>query len=215
MRNKTEMREELRDGNKLLSLLTLYRAGKLMTQYNKELIWLGLSDFCYHLAKKHYGEPQPTHIKGETTTEHNTRIDTVLDFILESNPDIPMKGVIYSIHRRYAWIELLVEFKVAGVSYLEGMTTTKKVNNGVTKDIINGIKIERQLKEENNGRVPTEREVIVEYTRQLLDKGKTISYACVSRFGQRYSAYKACKDRTNTVSFDETYYRQSEIDSSI
>jgi hypothetical protein len=214
-RNITIQREELKKDNKLLSLLESYRAGKPLTQHNKELIFVGLSDFCYHLAKKHYGEPQATHSRGETTIEHQTRIDTVLDFILESSLDIPIKGVIYSIHRRYAWIELLVEFKVAGVAYLEGVTTTKKVNSSITKDIINGIKIERQLTERNNGRIPLERDVTLEYVHQLLDKGKTISYASIERFTQRYSAYKGAKNKTGKISFNESYFITSEDSDSI
>jgi hypothetical protein len=209
------MRNELKDGNKLPLLLDTYRHKRLMTQFMKELMWVGLSDFCYHLSKRHYGEPQKTHVKGEITEAHQVRMDTILEFILESDLKIPIKGVIFSIHRRYAWIELLVELKLAGVAYLEGMSTTKKVNSAVTKDIIEGLKIERKLSEENYGRIPTESEIIVEYTRQLLDKGKTVNYASLERLLQRYSTYRACKNRTNTLSFDEAFYKKSESSDSV
>jgi hypothetical protein len=212
--SEESLRKELQKDNLLPLLLDDWRKGNTQSQHELEMMWLGLSDFCYHLAKKHYGEPQKVHCFGVEVYEHTVRMDIVLQFIQESNKDMPINGVIFSIHRRYAWIELLVEMKVLGVEYLEEMTVTKKVNSIVTKEIINALKIERML-EERNGRKSTEQEVIVEYTRQLLNQGKSVSYVGIERFFKRYHSYKEAKNRTSCVSFDETFFLQGESDSDI
>jgi hypothetical protein len=212
--SEEQKRTELQKNNLLPKLLDNWRHGLKQDQHSLELMWLGLSDFCYHLAKKHYGEPQKVHCYGEETVEHISRMDIVLQFIKESDLDVPIAGIIFRVHRRYAWIELLVEMKVLGVEYLEGMTVTKKINSGVTKEIIRGLKIERAL-HAKYGRRPTEQEVVVEYTRQLYDQNKIISLTGIKRFFKRYHSYNEVKDRTNCVSFDETYFSQPEVDSDI
>lgn len=213
MKSREQLRGELHKDNGLLRLLDMLRRGEPISDDEKEMLWLGVSDFAYHLAKKHYGEPQKVFDWGQWTDAHYNRVETILTFVKESNLDTPIKGIVFSIHRRYAWIELIVEMKTLGISYLEDMSVTRRVNSIFTKEIIKGNTILRKLTDEHK-RIPTHSEIIVEYTRQLMDKGETVSYARIKRFSERFRAYQEAKNRTNTLSFDETYYVETESNDS-
>lgn len=213
MRSREQTRIELHKDNGLLRLLDDLRRGNSMSDSDREMLWLGVSDFAYHLAKKHYGEPQKTFDWGQWTDAHYNRVETILTFVKESDTNTPIKGIVFSIHRRYAWIELIVEMKTLGVSYLEEMSVTKRINSIFTKEIIKGNKIIRRLTNEYR-RIPTHHEIVVEYTRQLMDKGETVSYARIKRFSERFRAYQEAKNRTSCLSFDETYFIGDDADDS-
>ena len=214
-----QLRRELKEEGVFIDILDRYRKNdRSFTTHDMELMWLGTSDLCYNLSKKHYGEPQKVGMVGQWYTHtkdndsHYCRIITVLQFVRESNPNTPIKSVLFSIHRRYAWIELIVELSVLGVSYLEGMSVTKKINSALTQHIVLGCLLERRLKNEL-GRTPTYKEICIEYIKRQSETVGSVNFPNVERFISQYWQYKQAKNYCQTMQLDESYYQEQDTDS--
>lgn len=216
-----ELRRVLKITNCLLPLLDQLRRGVILSEFHRSLVWLGVSDLAYNLAKKHYNEPQKTGMRGQWYNPYNgdeyemhiNRVLIIIQFFIESDHNTPIEGVMYSVHKRFPWIELVTEMKTLGVEYLEDKTVTQKINSNVTQFIIKGNKIYRRLHNEFK-RIPTLDEIVVQYVTDKLDKCETISFTNIKRFSERYRHYLEAKAQCSALSFDETYY-ESQCDDSV
>lgn len=225
LRTNKEIREVLRsDSSKFLTLLDNFRKGNPFTEQEKEELYLGVSDWVSSLARSHYGQRQRAgqFVPGgfrqwyEPVTaafcdfdKHQKRMEVAFQFVKESNPETPIKGVVFSFNRRYSWVEMLVELRHLGIEFLPG-NTTQQINSTTIRDIITGNSITRKLQTKLR-REPTDEEITIEFCSQLLGMGKRISIMSIRRFLSRYHAYRVAKAWGNPIlGYDETWTEHSD-----
>jgi len=216
-----QLRAELKSEGLFVDILDKYRnESDSLTDKERKLLWLGVSDLCFNLAKKHYGEPQKVGMRGQwydqtkDNDSHYCRIITVLQFIKESKLATPIKSILFSIHRRYPWIELVVEMSVLGVSYLDDLPITKKVNSSITQNIVLGCQLERQLNYELN-RTPTYKEICCRFAENKSKTTGSVNFPSIQRFITQYWLYKQSKNSCTPMQLDETCFDDTSLTDSI
>lgn len=188
------VRRLLKGSNYLLTLIDAYRTDEL-TENEREHLWVGISDLAIKLANKHYGEKQ--HIKktylacaGIHSAEEKQaiRVQYIYEFIRDYKEGTPAVGILYAIHRRFAYLEMLVECKFIGLAIAEDVPMPTRTNMGLVRDIMLGAKLYRRLHHEFK-RHPTDKEILVEYAAHRIEQGKLVGWQDLQRFANRVFPY--------------------------
>lgn len=222
LRSTNEIRGELKrvvgDSNKFLFLLDKLRSHQLLTEAERQEIWVGVSDWMSNLSRKHYGQQQKTghYIKGvprqwyeqvkgnfKEYEKHQKRIEVCMSFITESSLNTPIKGVVFAFNRRFTWVEMLVELICLGISFDEEKTVTQRINSTVLRDLILANKLAREFKEAHR-RVASYDDICICYARHIIQSGKKVNYHSVQRFINRYYSYQTTKQQADALlGYDE------------
>ena len=222
MRSTKEIREELKtkvdDLGKFLFLLDRFRKGQHLTELEKQEMWVGLSDWMSNLSRKHYGQQQKTghYVRGvprqwyepvkgnfKEYERHIKRMEVCQAFLLESNLETPIKGVVFAFNRRFTWVEMLVELMCLGISFDEDKTVTQRINSTVLRDLILANRLAREFRDKHR-RSASYDDICIEYARHITTGGKKLNYHSVKRFINRYYHYQTTKLQADAMlGYDE------------
>lgn len=210
-----EVRKLILESNYLLTLIDAYRNDEL-TEREKEHLWVGLQDLAYKLANRHYGERQRIaprnkwYIPRDTPQEEKQaiRVEYIYQFIRDYKEGTPSSGILYALHRRFSRLEMLVEFKFAGIAIDEDKPMPTRTQLRKLSDALLGCKLYREIQAREN-RIPTFRELLVAYAIKRIEDGKLVGWNDLKRFTSRVIPYFIIKGSRYPLPFDDELFNES------
>lgn len=217
--NQTKtIRKKIKEFDLLPGLIDKYRGDSSLTLDESLFLWVGLNDLSMRLANRHYKEKQYNinydwlnPVESEQGHKQYIRVFFTYDFIKEYKAGVCAKGVLFALHRRYPYLEMLVECKYYGLDILPGKGLHKRINSRPIKDIMIACQIYRSIPIKQ----ATYKEILLRYVHGRIEEGKTITYQDVSRFIQNTTPYFKAKNIKYSVEFMEALYRPDKYISSL